>query len=391
MKSKDTVGIALIGCGWWSQGWHLPHLSQNTSDGVKIIALVDPNPHPRSTLNPNLRSLEELSQLYSCPIFSSISDLFQNESILVQLDGVIVCTPHATHYEIGREILTHKKPIPIFMEKPMTTDLQHAQQLHNLVLQSKKFSSFSSPPAPFFINHSANYRPQVLKAKDLIQKHTIGALRHITASFASPLSWLFDDPANIGWNTPSHNMLGNGFAWGQMSHLLAWIYHVTDLCPKTVFCVMTHSKTSGADVAHSATITCENEETTVTMNLSGTCLLPGREHSDEPVGKSISIEVYGEEGSLFYSGNDGDTNSGVLELRKSEVNSGKPEYILPKQGFLFENLDTEGKGPESLQEFIKACQGKDYYVGASSLVGLKTVQTIEAMYRSHHKGTVETI
>lgn len=37
----------------------------------------------------------------------------------------------------------------------------------------------------------------------------------VSAFFASPLSWIFDDPANTGWNEPdgSEEMLGNGFAW----------------------------------------------------------------------------------------------------------------------------------------------------------------------------------
>ena len=37
----------------------------------------------------------------------------------------------------------------------------------------------------------------------------------VSAFFASPLSWIFDDPANTGWNEPddSGEMLGNGFAW----------------------------------------------------------------------------------------------------------------------------------------------------------------------------------
>ena len=60
--------------------------------------------------------------------------------------------------------------------------------------------------------------------------------------------------------------------------------------------------------------------------------------------------------------------------------------------FLFENIDVEGAGPESLQEFLRACRRNrndgnddddDVYVGADAEVGFRTVQTIDAMYRSH--------
>lgn len=33
-----TANIVLIGAGWWSQGWHLPHLHRN--EKVTIAAIV---------------------------------------------------------------------------------------------------------------------------------------------------------------------------------------------------------------------------------------------------------------------------------------------------------------------------------------------------------------
>jgi hypothetical protein len=33
-----TANIVLIGAGWWSQGWHLPHLHRN--EKVNISAIV---------------------------------------------------------------------------------------------------------------------------------------------------------------------------------------------------------------------------------------------------------------------------------------------------------------------------------------------------------------
>ena len=255
------------------------------------------------------------------------------------------------------------------------------------------------------MNHSANYRPAAALAQTIVQsQHKIGTLRHVTASFASPLTWLFEDPANTGWNIPTGKMLGNGFAWGQSSHILAWIYHVTGLSPQSVYCVMTHSKETGADVSHAATITCQTTTATatnddnnvgsnqrVTLSLSGTSLLPGNAHSDPPIGKLVQIHMYGDKGALLYSGDDTQPHSGALELRLSDESDGKVEYQLQDQGFLFENIDPNGTGPESLHQLFKACRGQDYYVGADTAVGVKTVQTIEAMYKSHFSGNVEKI
>jgi predicted dehydrogenase len=186
-------------------------------------------------------------------------------------------------------------------------------------------------------------------------------------------------------------MLGNGFAWGQSSHLLAWIYHVCgkDLCPQKAYCTMHHSKKTGADVAHSASIKCNNG---VTMSLSGTSLLPGNAHSEPPVGKQIEIKIYGTQGAIHYGGDDRDSASGRLELRiGTGEHEGAVEVQCPDLGFQFEELDDQGTGPQSLQNFLAACRGEEYYVGADSLVGLKSIQTLDAMYRSEASGNAEDI
>ena len=80
--------------------------------------------------------------------------------------------------------------------------------------------------------------------------------------------WIFDDPANVGWNaTSGPDMLGNGFGWGQQSHLLAWINFVTGLVPTEVFCRTQHSEVTGADLSHSATIRCGDD---CVISISGT-------------------------------------------------------------------------------------------------------------------------
>mmetsp|Transcript_19791 Transcript_19791/g.29034 ORF Transcript_19791/g.29034 Transcript_19791/m.29034 type:complete len:398 (+) Transcript_19791:463-1656(+) len=391
-KRKDSfitdskANVALIGAGWWSQGWHLPHLSRNQN--VNIVAIVDTSDQPKSNLNPHLQPLSDLAKTYSCPVFKSVRDMLDDPTIGANVDGCIVCTPHATHFQIGEELLREGekrgKPMNILMEKPMTTNVRQAHSLHNLA------TTLSDPKGCFLVNHSANFRTQARTAREIVLSGKIGKIRHVTGFMASPLSWIFDDPSNVGWNEPdaSGTMLGNGFAWGQSSHLLAWVYHVSGntLCPKRVFCAMNHSERTGADVSHAATIICDDG---ITFSMSGTSLLPGNAHSDPPVGKSIRIKIFGTEGAIFYTGDDRDTQSGRLELRKE---CGGVEVHCRDLGFEFEDLDQEGIGPESLQSFIDACLGrKDYYVGADSSVGLKTIQTIDAMYRSQVSGNAEDV
>lgn len=122
-SAKEKANIAVIGAGWWSQGWHLPHLHRNP--GAHLAAIVDSSSHPKSNLNPNLQPLSALSDKYGAAAFSSVGDLLRDPLVGPTLDGVIVATPHATHYAVGEEILkesqkrqvTGKSPIHILMEK----------------------------------------------------------------------------------------------------------------------------------------------------------------------------------------------------------------------------------------------------------------------------------
>lgn len=485
-NSNTVANIVVIGCGWWSQGWHIPQLFRNEQK-VRILALIDTTLEPKSSLNPNLESLDQLSKRYSrrfsydtnasyvqeskddnnnenvMPIYTSVTDFLKDTKMSSLMDGAIIATPHSSHYIVCELILeegirrmstikdddtnTNKnnrnhtgRPISILMEKPMTTDVYQAYKVHEMVQKYHSILYQNNPTnsiCHFYINHSANFRSQAVAARKLVMGssrsktndvvhndddpttlYNIGTIRHIHASFASPLLWIFDDINNRGWNEIDSNsptMIGNGFAWGQCSHILAWIFYVCNgsttssnndtnnnletvkLQPQSVFCTMNHSVHTGADVSHSATIICNDN---ITFSLSGTTLLPGNTHSDPPVPKEITIEIFGEHGTIQYSGNDRDATSGKLLFRKAHTG----EVIVIHPEFHFENLHQDGLGPESLQTFIDSCiaPSSSSHASASSLsllstcpadsfIGLQTVQTIEAMYRSNQTKQVVPI
>lgn len=378
---KKPARIAVIGAGWWSQGWHLPQLDRNPK--AEIAAIVQHSEHPSSKLA-ELKSRTTLSDKYNAPWYEDITDVFNDKDTLGPIDGVVVATPHSTHYEIGRTLLAeaHRRrragesPLHVLMEKPMTADVDQAKQLHDLVAEYKQ----KGGKGCFLINHSANYREKAKIARQIVEDGKLGCIQHISAFFASPLMEIFDDPDMKGWNEPQGNMIGNGFAWGQIAHMLGYLFHVIpDLQPRECFCRMSYSDKTGADVAHSATILCSNcDGQEVVLSLSGTALVPGGE--TEGVGKQVRVQIYGKKGALLFAGNDNQANSGHMELRRVET-GGKIETPAGND-FYFENTEQDGIGPESLQIFVAACNGEDYYDGASTFLGLKTVQTIHAMYRS---------
>lgn len=84
---------------------HLPHLANNVPD-VEIAAIIDPSPNPVSTLSSSpLLSLTDLSKKYKCPFFTSIEELLADPEIGPTIDGAIVATSHASHFDVGMALL----------------------------------------------------------------------------------------------------------------------------------------------------------------------------------------------------------------------------------------------------------------------------------------------
>lgn len=339
-------------------------------------------------MDEDMKTLGELAKTHNCRTFNSNEDLIAEMGS--ELDGVLICTPHQTHYDIGglffdenkRRMENGEKPLNILMEKPMDVKIDNAINMLKRVEADMK-------NAKFMVNHSANYRPQAKLAREAVASGRIGRVRHITAFFAAPLKAVFEDPDNKTWTETPEGVVGNGFSWGQSAHLYAFVYHVCpNLVPKNVYCDMIHSTESGADIAFSASVKCKDEGDDddledVVISASGTTLIPDKGDG----AKRVSVEIFGTEGCLLYSGVDQDPKSGRLEL----INEDGSSEILHEE-FAFENLDNEGLGPESLQEFVEVCNGNtDVYEGSTVLNALRAVQTIDAMYKSNESKRPEDV
>ena len=102
---------------------------------VNILAIIEPSFHPTSTIV-ELDDCEQLSRIYKCTIFKNIDEFLESSELVNKCDGIIICTPHSTHYEIGIKCIQSK--LNILMEKPMTTDVEEAKLLYEQTLNYEK-------------------------------------------------------------------------------------------------------------------------------------------------------------------------------------------------------------------------------------------------------------
>jgi len=377
--------IAVIGAAWWSQGWHLPQLQRNKDAEIAAIMQRSEQPRAAAFLNLTLETKTQLKERYKgVPMFSSCEELLADSETMSKIDGVIICTAHSCHAEMGMQFLDAGKHV--LMEKPMTVDVPEARELAAAADRSLRERGLA-----FFVNNTANFRKQCFEARRLIDEGELGAIHHVLCVMYSPLLFLFDDPANDGWVKASGSMLqldgsGNGFGYGQLSHLLGWVLHVGNLDVEEVTAITHRSERSGADLTDAALLRCReggDGAGCVSVSVSGGCAWPGNEHGDEATGKHFDIKIFGEHGVLMYGGDDKNPASGRLELRYHDTS--KPSFIC-EGGFLMENTEQAGDGPESMLEFIKACRGLPYLNGADQNLGMQAVRVLDAMYRSAATG-----
>src|SRR5439155_7503332 len=108
---KARIGI--IGTGWWATYAHLPSLT--SYERAEVVAIADP-------------SAERLAR--AAEHFGIATQFADYQTMLdrADLDGVVVATPHTTHYAIATDVL--RRGIALLLEKPMVL---HAREARDLV------------------------------------------------------------------------------------------------------------------------------------------------------------------------------------------------------------------------------------------------------------------
>lgn len=165
------AGIAVIGAAWWSQGWHLPQLERNPDAVIAAIMQRSEQPTAAAFLDIQLESKTQLRARYpGVPIFSSCEELIADADTLSKVDGVIICTAHSCHADMGMKFLAAGKHV--FMEKPMTVDVAEAREL-------AAAAAAAAPRLTFIVNNTANFRPQCFAARRAVEAGELGPIHHV--------------------------------------------------------------------------------------------------------------------------------------------------------------------------------------------------------------------
>src|ERR1019366_3456435 len=131
LMSKVRIGI--IGCGGMSR--HHGRMFTSQTPDAEIVALCDPSAENLARYQQEI--FEPLKQ--KPPTFAKYQDLLKK----VALDGVVIVTPHAQHFDQASAAL--RAGCHVLVEKPMVVQSEHARQLIAQAAKVKRTISVAFP------------------------------------------------------------------------------------------------------------------------------------------------------------------------------------------------------------------------------------------------------
>jgi predicted dehydrogenase len=151
------------------------------------------------------------------------------------IDICIVSSPPALHYEHAKAAL--EAGAHVVIEKPVTVHPQEAWDLAEIAKGKNRH---------MVVAFVGNFSPMAKRAKRLMENGSVGEIEHVMMYLASPMRELLLDTGYPGrprvladrrtWNDPA--LSGGGFGQAQLTHLLALGLWLTDLRAKDVFAFM---------------------------------------------------------------------------------------------------------------------------------------------------------
>src|SRR5579884_2111498 len=175
MIAKD-LRFAVIGCGYW---------------GPKIARNLDSLPHAAVTMMADTDANRIASLKLNQPWIQATTDagdIFRSD-----VDGVVIATPVRTHYKLARAALLHGKHV--LVEKPLTANVQEAQELVNLAAEHKRI---------LMVGHTFEYNPGVIELRKLIQSGDLGRIYSIEAERLN--LGLFRNDIDVIWDLAPHDI-----------------------------------------------------------------------------------------------------------------------------------------------------------------------------------------
>lgn len=152
MKTGQKIKIAQLGIGYWG-----PNLLRNLmkNERCEVACVVDLSPERRAYVSKTYPGIT---------VADNAEAIFERSDI----DAVVISTPAATHFDLGRRALLQGKHI--LVEKPMATSVAEVEELGGIAAQKKLTA---------MVGHTFIYENAVRFIKQAIEEGVLGQVRYM--------------------------------------------------------------------------------------------------------------------------------------------------------------------------------------------------------------------
>src|SRR4051794_32402399 len=179
----NSLGIAVIGLGWW--GRVIVPLAKSSTK-LRVVAVADPDP-----------AAAEFATQQSVPLGKSYEDILGNPGV----QGVVLCTPHTLHTDQIVRAANAKKHV--FCEKPLA--MSRADVL-------KSVKACNDNGVKLAVGHEKRFEPPIQELMRMVKAGELGTPLQIEANFSQDkfLSLPADNWRLSGKEAPAGPMTATG-------------------------------------------------------------------------------------------------------------------------------------------------------------------------------------
>jgi predicted dehydrogenase len=257
------------------------------------------------------------------------------------------------------------------LEKPMTITPAEARDLVETAARHDRH---------LLIAFGWNYRPMVRRFKELVDQHGIGTVEHVSVHMASVCRELLSDRGNdyVGsaadalpdpatWSDPK--LSGGGYAQAQLSHALGLALWFTELRGAEAF-AFTSAPLDAPVELHDA-ISVRFEGGAIGTLAGGSCHTGAGDNKHQ-----LEVRAIGDEGQLHL-----DVERERAWLWRPDVDVSLP--VEPEDG----RYDCVGP----IDTLVDLAMGRDVPNCSPGELGARTVEILDAVYRSAASGRSEAV
>ncbi|HEV2661334.1 MAG TPA: Gfo/Idh/MocA family oxidoreductase [Ktedonobacteraceae bacterium] len=176
--SKRKLRVGIVGGGRGSFIGAVHRIAAELDDQAELVAgamATDPQ-----------RARESAEAWYLKRSYDSFEEMAEAESKLPDgIDLVSIATPNHVHYSVAKAFLEHG--IHVVCDKPMTFNLEQAQELVQLVEKSNLV---------FALTHNYTGYPTVRQARHMVQQGELGEIRKVLVEYVQ--DWLMQPEEKSG-------------------------------------------------------------------------------------------------------------------------------------------------------------------------------------------------